>query len=202
MLRFFMGVITIAGLLCSTSVGAQILYLSPDSQQTVDALARSWRGTTLPWSRLKGYTRGPLAPISVKGRVPLKSNLDPYPWFGKHIRVEFPYDSAALRPAVKRQLDEIGWVLINPAINDRSILIEGHTDSDGTEIYNDRLSFLRAQAVKNYLVKHFRITARRIRVAGYGEADPLLPNTTEFNKQTNRRAALKIPPFKLICGRR
>ncbi|MHC9236941.1 OmpA family protein [Pseudooceanicola sp. 502str34] len=66
------------------------------------------------------------------------------------------------------------------------IEIAGHTDSDGGETANLRLSELRAGSVKTYL-EDKGIPASRMLVVGYGEAKPLLDNTTAANKARNRR---------------
>ncbi len=69
--------------------------------------------------------------------------------------------------------------------------ISGHTDSDGSEMYNLRLSQARAQAVVDYLVSR-GISPSRLIAKGYGESRPVAPNDTPENKQKNRRTELKI----------
>ncbi len=69
---------------------------------------------------------------------------------------------------------------------DTDILVEGHTDSDGTESYNMTLSQKRANAVGEYL-KSAGIAASRLTIKAYGETQPRVPNTDAISKADNRR---------------
>lgn len=72
-----------------------------------------------------------------------------------------------------------------------NILVEGHTDSDGSEGYNMNLSQRRAQAVTDYLV-YQGISSRRFTTKWYGETQPRDSNTTTAGKAQNRRVELAI----------
>lgn len=72
-----------------------------------------------------------------------------------------------------------------------AIMIEGHTDNIGSNILNQRLSELRAEAVKNYLVAN-GIDPIRIKTKGYGEDKPIATNSTEFGRRLNRRTEIII----------
>ena len=72
---------------------------------------------------------------------------------------------------------------------DGMVLVAGYTDSVGSKSYNLRLSKLRADAVKNYLVKH-GIPAARLETKGFGEADPIASNKTAAGRYQNRRVEL------------
>lgn len=65
--------------------------------------------------------------------------------------------------------------------------LEGHTDSKGTDAYNEKLSQRRVDAIKNYLVEKFGISADRLTAVGYGESKPIATNDTEEGRQLNRR---------------
>lgn len=75
--------------------------------------------------------------------------------------------------------------------DDINIQILGHTDSDGDEAFNLKLSYERANAIKEYLIKQ-GIDEKRLTSQGFGEQKPKLPNTSEENKQKNRRVEFKI----------
>ena len=78
-------------------------------------------------------------------------------------------------------------------IPEEPIIIEGHTDSDGGEASNMRLSEERARSVRLYLVDNFDwITPVMVEAVGYGEERPRAENTTEDNKQLNRRIEFTV----------
>jgi len=72
-----------------------------------------------------------------------------------------------------------------------SVAVEGHTDSVGTDAYNQRLSQRRAASVREYLVAH-GVSASRLSVAGFGEAKPVASNTTADGRAQNRRVELRV----------
>jgi len=87
-------------------------------------------------------------------------------------------------------MDEITQVMKdNPHI--LKVSIEGHTDSDGADKYNLKLSDGRAKAVSDYLVEH-GIDKGRLTAKGFGETKPLVPNDTDEGKATNRRVEFHI----------
>lgn len=89
----------------------------------------------------------------------------------------------------KTELDKIiGFMTVN---NQIQIEISGHTDDVGNDKSNQELSNKRASSVYTYLVEH-GVNKGRIRYAGYGESRPLKPNTSEENRQQNRRIELRI----------
>lgn len=69
--------------------------------------------------------------------------------------------------------------------------IEGHTDSDGTDAYNQKLSEDRAAAVKNYLIES-GIASDRLSSIGFGESKPIDTNKTKAGKANNRRTEVKL----------
>jgi outer membrane protein OmpA-like peptidoglycan-associated protein len=101
--------------------------------------------------------------------------------------VLFAYDSSELLPGAYAELQRVAGVLnSDPAT---SIIVEGHTDSDGTREYNQALSERRANAVRNALIS-YGVDPRRITAYGYGEDRPLVANDTAYNKQRNRRVEI------------
>ncbi len=98
--------------------------------------------------------------------------------------IYFDSGSATIKRESYAILNEVVEILkANP---NAKILIAGHTDSDGSEAYNQTLSEQRAQAVFDYLVEH-GISADRLSTVGYGESRPVAPNTSPENKAKNRR---------------
>jgi OmpA-OmpF porin, OOP family len=86
--------------------------------------------------------------------------------------VQFSFDSADILPSARAQLDALAeGVRLLP--KNRQVAIEGHTDAQGGEDYNARLSMRRAQSVKRYLVAQHGIDASRLRAIGMGEYETL-----------------------------
>jgi outer membrane protein OmpA-like peptidoglycan-associated protein len=82
-------------------------------------------------------------------------------------------------------LDKIGEVMVkHPQYR---FQIEGHTDSVGSDAYNQALSEKRAESVKLYLVQRFPITPERLIARGFGESNPRMPNNTLEGRSINRR---------------
>ena len=76
----------------------------------------------------------------------------------------------------------------NPGLR---IELSAHTDDQGTDAYNDRLSQQRGEKAKQYIVRK-GISPDRISAVGYGKRRPLLPNTSEENRAVNRRVEFKV----------
>ena len=101
----------------------------------------------------------------------------------------YDFDSYRLRAASMENLSELAETL--KKYEDTEILIEGHTDSIGTEEYNYDLSVDRAQSVENYLTS-LGVAEKRFIVKGYGETQPIADNDTEAGRQENRRVEVAI----------
>jgi outer membrane protein OmpA-like peptidoglycan-associated protein len=97
--------------------------------------------------------------------------------------VKFAFNSAEILPENEPQLDAVAEGI--KMTNGLSVVVEGHTDAFGSERYNERLSRLRAAAVKDYLVHKHGISASRLVVKGLGERAPL--NDADPFAAENRR---------------
>ncbi len=103
--------------------------------------------------------------------------------------VEFVYAKDQLTQKSKRLINQVYAVLKKyPGIR---VKIAGHTDSDGTQEDNLKLSQKRANAIKQYLIKK-GIKADRLVAIGYGESRPLVKNDTAAHKQINRRVEFRV----------
>ena len=99
----------------------------------------------------------------------------------------FDFDKATLKPEGKQKIDEIVRELkANPSIR---VLIEGHTDSIGSDAYNQRLSERRAMAVADYMESE-GIEASRITTKGWGKTKPVASNKTKEGRAQNRRVEI------------
>ncbi|HEX5843231.1 MAG TPA: OmpA family protein [Pseudomonas sp.] len=71
-------------------------------------------------------------------------------------------------------------------------VVEGHTDSKGSDAYNQKLSESRANAVRDVLVNQYGVDATRVNAAGYGEARPVADNATDSGRAVNRRVEAEV----------
>jgi outer membrane protein OmpA-like peptidoglycan-associated protein len=104
-------------------------------------------------------------------------------------RVEFEFNSDRLTDQGKLDLDIFGEVILEKG---RRAILEGYTDAIGTEAYNMDLSWRRAEAVKQYLVNSFGISASSLKTIAKGMSNPLAPNDTEEHRSQNRRVEFSI----------
>jgi OOP family OmpA-OmpF porin len=96
----------------------------------------------------------------------------------------FDFDKATLKPEGERKVEEIVRALKdNPK---QRVVIEGHTDSIGSDAYNQRLSERRADSVGRYMVSR-GIDPQRITTRGHGESKPIASNKTAEGRAQNRR---------------
>ncbi|TYO99080.1 outer membrane protein OmpA-like peptidoglycan-associated protein [Geothermobacter ehrlichii] len=107
--------------------------------------------------------------------------------------VLFDVDSALLKPGAHDELFRVAKVLNQ--YPQTTLLVAGHTDSTGSEEYNQRLSERRAEVVKNALVGN-GVNPERIRTIGYGESRPIASNASESGRQLNRRVEIRIEPIR------
>jgi outer membrane protein OmpA-like peptidoglycan-associated protein len=104
--------------------------------------------------------------------------------------LEFENGKADILQAMHQDLDQIANFLIDHPTY--SLNISGHTDSQGKEDSNLRLSQARADAIKAYLVYQFKIESDRVNAAGYGSSKPIVEEITEEDKRLNRRVEFEI----------
>ncbi|HJV34722.1 OmpA family protein [Geomonas sp.] len=95
-----------------------------------------------------------------------------------------------LKPAAKESLAKAATTLKNSETN---IIIEGHTDSSGSDAINQPLSQRRADHVRNFLAAN-GVPNSRMTAIGYGSSRPAVPNDTPENRALNRRVQMEISP--------
>ncbi len=101
----------------------------------------------------------------------------------------FDFDKAVVKPAGKAKLDDL--VSKIKGINLEVIIAVGHTDSVGSDAYNQKLSVRRAEAVKAYLVSK-GIEKNRVYTEGKGEKQPVASNKTKEGRAKNRRVEIEV----------
>lgn len=110
--------------------------------------------------------------------------------------INFQNNSFDLMPSAKRELDALGSALVDIQRDGNMplIVLTGHTDSNGTELYNQRLSERRAMAAKFYLESEHGITESNLISEGAGESTPMMENDSDWSRSQNRRVELSIIP--------
>lgn len=111
--------------------------------------------------------------------------------------VNFDFDRASLTANAKSILDNVAEEL--NAYPDISVELSGHTDSRGSDEYNQRLSDLRSASVKKYLVG-LGVAEERMTTIGIGETQPVADNDTDEGRELNRRVELKITEGVALGG--
>lgn len=131
--------------------------------------------------------------VGLKAKEPYNLNVELSPIeIGNKVvlnNIFFDTNKFDLKPDSKAELQKLlEFLAQNPAIH---IEISGHTDNVGSVQANQVLSENRAKAVYNYLVAA-GISAQRLTFKGYGQTQPIVPNTTDDNRARNRRTEFKI----------
>jgi peptidoglycan-associated lipoprotein len=106
-------------------------------------------------------------------------------------KVKFGFDTSDLSPEAEAAIDEFASQLKSQNTG-VYVEIQGHTDSVGSEKYNEELGLLRAEAVRRYLSQKHQFPLHRMNVISYGEAASVADNSTREGRSQNRRVALVV----------
>jgi peptidoglycan-associated lipoprotein len=106
-------------------------------------------------------------------------------------KVKFGIDTAELSDEARAALDEFASQLKG---ENKGVYVEiqGHTDSTGSDKYNEELGLLRAESVRRYLNQQHQFPLHRINVISYGESAPVADNGNRQGRSQNRRVALVV----------
>ena len=103
--------------------------------------------------------------------------------------VLFDTGKYTLKPGAREKLAKVSGILL--AYPGLKVAIEGHTDSVGSDEFNQRLSEQRAYSVRDYLVQQ-SVAAAGVTAGGFGESRPVTTNDTSAGRQQNRRVELVV----------
>lgn len=108
----------------------------------------------------------------------------------------FDFDKWDIRSEAEPVLKNVAGVINQ--YGDSTVIVAGHTDSKGSDSYNEELSQKRADSVKSWLVEFGKVEGNRISTKGLGESDPVAPNSNEDGsdnpegRQKNRRVEITV----------
>jgi len=112
--------------------------------------------------------------------------------------VLFTSGRSTLLANARPKLDEVATALQKS--DAEKFVVEGHTDSIGSDATNEELSYRRAQTVHDYLIER-GVPAEKIRAVGYGKSRPVADNTTAEGRANNRRVEIIIQPKSAAAAR-
>lgn len=106
--------------------------------------------------------------------------------------IQFEHDSYELTESSNEELEALAQLLfMNPTLR---IELSSHTDDQGSDKYNDRLSTMRGKAVEKWLLDR-GVDGERMVIVGYGKRKPLVANDSDENRAINRRVEIKVLDF-------
>lgn len=199
-----LGLILAAHAPVASATELQVLQGNPSARQLEDALAP--KGTAAPAStvRFRGITLGNQKPAQPPAATPAaapapapaaapvaKTAAAPAAVTSTQavaavaINIMFDFNSDKLTPQGRQILDNLGQALNSERLKGSRFLLEGHTDSKGSDTYNLALSERRAKSAMDYLVTAHKVDKARLQTLGKGEAEPLDPANPE--RDINRR---------------
>lgn len=119
---------------------------------------------------------------------------EPMPAAPAEVRVEldvkFDFDKSTVKEGSKADIKAVADFMSQ--YPQTTTTVEGHTDSVGTDAYNQRLSERRANAVRDVLVEEYGVGADRVNSVGYGESRPVADNATAEGRAINRRVEAEV----------
>lgn len=107
-----------------------------------------------------------------------------------NLSITFDFDKSDISSEGFAQIEELAKALQSPALSSATLMVEGHTDSMGSDDYNFNLSNKRAQAIVTSLTRIYHISPERLQSRGYGEMRPVAGNDTDFGRAQNRRVTI------------
>jgi len=208
--RFFaLSLAGVLGLILAGQAAAtelKVMQGNPSAKQLEDALAPQQAPSTV---RFRGITLGNQKPAKPPAATTVAAPATPAPAAqpapavktattapapapkqtqavaAVAINIMFDFNSDQITPQGRQILDNLGQALNSERLKGNRFMLEGHTDSKGSDAYNMNLSERRAKSVMQYLVNAHRVDPARLETIGKGESEPLDPANPE--RDINRR---------------
>lgn len=170
------------------------IFTPRESQLYIDAIQRNDSGMMngLIRNNSRHYQNNEKKPINSRDLTSQKIIQHIKQHGSIDIDINFSVNSSILAPDEMSKLEVIAEALKSIDIRSKRILLEGHTDSDGSDFKNMTLSQKRADSVSSKLNTSFGISLNRMTPIGFGETYPVDNNETEQGKRKNRRVSIFI----------
>jgi len=165
-----------------------------DTRATLGSVQSSLAGTRAELEKSRSETAAALASLEQVAKVKEEARGMVITLDGS---VLFASGKSELLPIAQKKLDEVAKAL-NDTAPDQTMVVEGHTDSNGNDASNQKLSQDRADSVRAYLVQR-GVKSERITAVGKGESTPVASNDTTEGRANNRRVEIvvqKAPPTR------
>jgi OOP family OmpA-OmpF porin len=133
------------------------------------------------------------APVEVAAVEPTPEPVaveEPMELVRVELDVKFDFDKASVKEESYGDIKNLADFM--KQYPQTTTVVEGHTDSKGSDAYNQNLSERRASAVRDVLVNQYGVDAARVNAAGYGEARPVADNATDAGRAVNRRVEAEV----------
>ncbi len=164
---------------------------SVDGMYNIDQGDSEWMagvGVGLNFGGGQAPAPAPVAAAPVEEPAPV---AEPVPEVVRvELDVKFDFDKAKVKEESYADIQNLAEFMNQ--YPQTSTTVEGHTDSVGTDAYNQKLSERRAAAVRNVLVEQYGVGADRVSSVGYGESRPVADNATDAGRAVNRRVEAEV----------
>jgi OOP family OmpA-OmpF porin len=121
---------------------------------------------------------------------PVAAAEEPMELVRVELDVKFDFDKASVKEESYGDIKNLADFM--KQYPQTTTVVEGHTDSKGSDAYNQNLSERRASAVRDVLVNQYGVEASRVNAAGYGEGRPVADNATDAGRAVNRRVEAEV----------
>ncbi len=163
---------------------------SLDGMYNLDAQEAEWMAGVGIGMNFGGATRAPAPEPVAEPVVEVAPTPEPVETVRVELDVKFDFDKSKVKEESYSDIQNLADFMNQ--YPQTTTTVEGHTDSVGTDSYNQKLSERRATAVRDVLVNQYGVGANRVDSTGYGESRPVADNTTEAGRAINRRVEAAV----------